>query len=143
MIWYLKNSILLAAFLDKSPMFHLGKMEYSTAHCNRLAVQRSKIDREQKFQIQQRLETPDRCSQDTLYKSLKQKLVRSFSRVPLFRLILKDLNWISSKTQAGYWTLNWMQNLQIAMVHFLDHHISGTQLMKMQDSAPQASLTPT
>ena len=39
-------------------------------------------DRERKFQIQLRMQIPDSCSEGTLHKSLKKKLVSSFSKSP-------------------------------------------------------------
>ena len=46
-------------------------------------------DRERKFQIQLRMQIPDSCSEGTLHKSLKKKLVSSFSNTPLFHKLSK------------------------------------------------------
>ena len=48
-------------------------------------------DRERKFQIQLRMQIPDSCSEDTLHKSLKKKLVSSFSNAPLFQVNIQGL----------------------------------------------------
>ena len=48
-------------------------------------------DRARKFRIQLRLQIPDGCSEDTLHKSLKQKLVSSFSNAPLFQVNIQGL----------------------------------------------------
>ena len=42
-------------------------------------------DRERKFRNQLRLQIRDCCREDTLHKSLKQKLVSSFSNKPFFQ----------------------------------------------------------
>ena len=48
-------------------------------------------DRERKFQIQLRMQIPDSCSEDTLHKSLKKKLMSSFSNTPLFQVNIQGL----------------------------------------------------
>ena len=48
-------------------------------------------DRERKFQIQLRIQIPDSCSEDTLHKSLKKKLMSSFSNTPLFQVNVQGL----------------------------------------------------
>ena len=48
-------------------------------------------DRERKFRIQLRLQIPDCCSEDTLHKSLIQKLVSSFSKAPMFQVDIQGL----------------------------------------------------
>ena len=48
-------------------------------------------DRERKFQIQLRMQIPDSCSEGTLHKSLKKKLVSSFSNTPLFQVNIQGL----------------------------------------------------
>ena len=60
--------------------------KYSTYSMSPLAH-----DREQKFRIQLRVQIPNCCSEDTLHKSLKQKLVSSFSNAPLFQVNIQGL----------------------------------------------------
>ena len=48
-------------------------------------------DRTRKFRIQLRLQIPDGCSEGTLHKSLKQKLVSRFSNAPLFQVNIQGL----------------------------------------------------
>ena len=48
-------------------------------------------ERERKFQIQLRIQIPDSCSEDTLHKSLKKKLVSSFSNAPFFQVNVPGL----------------------------------------------------
>ena len=54
-------------------------------------MQQTDHDRERKFQIQLRIQIPDSCSEDTLHKSLKKKLVSSFSNAPFFQVNVPGL----------------------------------------------------
>ena len=108
-------------------------------------------DREQKFQIQLCLEIPDSCSQDTLHKTSK-KLVLTFSNVPLFQVNIQGIGTLQTQIRIlevkldngalsttialrknkAITTKIFQKSWLIAMVHFLDHCISGTQLRMAQ-----------
>ena len=61
------------------------------AQCSAAGLQGLAHDTARKFRIQLRLQIPDGCSEDTLHKSLKQKLVSSFSNAPLFQVNIQGL----------------------------------------------------
>ena len=65
---------------------------HSNVKYSRYSMQQTDHDRERKFQIQLSMQVSDSCSEDTLHKSLKKKLVSSFfSNTPLFQVNTQGL----------------------------------------------------